>query len=113
MKKIIGLVIIFTLLIPFPVQVFANDAGFEGGIANEQEYKEVLFITGQPIIFSGVLKINQSVRGDTTTTTYRYDLTSESGDKLTRSLTFVTQETKNLNTTKRLARLLLRHILKT
>lgn len=94
MKKIIGLVIIFTLLIPFPVQVFANDAGFEGGIANEQEYKEVVFITGQPIIFSGVLKINQSVRGDTTTTTYRYDLASDSGDKLTRSFTFVTQETK-------------------
>ncbi|HHW57342.1 MAG TPA: S-layer homology domain-containing protein [Clostridia bacterium] len=94
MKKFLGLVVTIVFLLSSFNQVFANDAGFENGIANEQEYREVVFITGEPIVFKGVLKVSKTVKGDTIKTTYRYDLTSERGDKLTRSLSFVTQQMK-------------------
>jgi hypothetical protein len=92
MKKLIFAILFFFLFSVFPADVFAYNSGFEAGISNEQEYKEVVFVTGEPIVFEGFLKVTSSKRGDTTTTTYRYTLSTPSGDKLTRTLTFVTEE---------------------
>lgn len=90
-KTLIIFVILVTMFVP--VYVFANDAGYEGGIANESDYKEVVFLTGKPIVFKGKMILSQSSRSGTTTTTYRYQLSSDDGGKLTRTLTFKTIET--------------------
>ncbi|ERM92646.1 S-layer protein [Caldanaerobacter subterraneus subsp. yonseiensis KB-1] len=92
MKKLAFAFFFVFLFSMFPANIFAYNSGFEAGISNEQEYKEVVFITGEPVVFSGFLKVTSSKRGDTTTTTYRYTLSTPSGDKLTRTLTFVTEE---------------------
>ncbi|HHV74779.1 MAG TPA: S-layer homology domain-containing protein [Thermoanaerobacterium sp.] len=91
MKKI--MIILILLFMAIPVYAFANDAGYEGGIANEYEYKEVVFITGSPVVFDGKLTVSQSTRSGTTTSTYRYQLSSSDGGKLTRTLTFTTVDT--------------------
>ncbi|MGB9809341.1 MAG: S-layer homology domain-containing protein, partial [Caldanaerobacter sp.] len=96
MKKLVFAILFVFLFSVLPMHIFAYNSGFEAGISNEQEYKEVVFITGEPVIFSGFLKVTSSKRGDTTTTTYRYTLTTPSGDKLTRTLTFVTEEKQKL-----------------
>lgn len=92
MKRLIIILAVFISII-IPSYVYANDAGYEGGIANEYEYKEVVFLTGKPVVFDGKLTTSQSTRSGKTTTTYRYQLTSDDGGKLTRTLTFSTVET--------------------
>ncbi|WP_432422530.1 S-layer homology domain-containing protein [Thermoanaerobacterium thermosaccharolyticum] len=91
-KKMVLILVLFIFIL-IPVYAFANDAGYEGGIANEYEYKEVIFLTGSPVVFDGKLTVSQSTRSGTTTATYRYQLTSSDGGKLTRTLTFSTVET--------------------
>lgn len=82
MKKLINIVIVLSLVLNSLI-VFAeiNNAGFEGGIhknefdyRNEKQYKEVVFLSGQPIIVYGKVKI--TVKDDKIT--YSYDnLTSK------------------------------------
>lgn len=91
MKKTI-IALITAILISLPVCAFANDAGYDGGIANEYEYKEIVFVSGAPVIFSGTLTVSSSNRAGTTTTTYRYQLSTTAGDRLTRTLTFLTTD---------------------
>lgn len=64
----------------------------EGGIANEQEYREILFITGEPILITGKVKETKTERDGTIT--HRFSFTNlenpEKKVKVSRSLTFVT-----------------------
>jgi hypothetical protein len=96
MKKTIILSIIFALFIN-PLCSFATPAGFSGGVNNEYQYEEMVFITGVPMKFSGELTISEGGRGDTETVTYKFNLTCKDETiktKLTRTLTFVTDYTK-------------------
>ncbi|MGB9679422.1 MAG: S-layer homology domain-containing protein [Thermoanaerobacteraceae bacterium] len=90
MKKKTFLTLIIILLF-IPLSALANDTGFEGGITDQQVYKEVVFLSGEPIVFSGTLKVSTTTRNDIVTSTYRYDLTSENGDKLTRNVAYETK----------------------
>lgn len=57
--------------------------------------KEVVFISGEPIVFEGTLEYKESGKGEKITETYNYKLESEAGDSLNRQLTFlVSSETK-------------------
>lgn len=93
MRKMI-IILIMAIFIIIPVCAFASDAGYEGGIANEYEYKEVVFVSGAPVIFSGTLTVSSSSRSGTTTTTYRYQLSTTTGDRLTRTVTLFTTDTQ-------------------
>ncbi|MGI6423929.1 MAG: S-layer homology domain-containing protein [Tepidanaerobacteraceae bacterium] len=94
MKKPMIFLTTIILLLAVPIQAICAPADFNGGVHNEYEYEEIVFITGKPIRFSGELRISESGRDDTQTTTYRFNLTSKDETiktKLTRSVTFVTE----------------------
>ncbi|MBZ2175121.1 S-layer homology domain-containing protein [Schnuerera sp. xch1] len=73
MKKITLLLILILLLTSAP-SIAINIPGYEGGIQNENTYKEVIFITGKPIVMEGTLDIKVKERDNTITETYRYEL---------------------------------------
>lgn len=92
MKKVLALMIIMTVLIN-PLFALAAPADFSGGVHNEYLYEEIVFITGEPMKFSGDIKITEGVRGDSETVTYKFNLTCKDETvktKLTRNVTFVT-----------------------
>ena len=55
--------------------------GYDGGSAIEDEfkageykYREVCFITGEPVVFEGTLTIKKTVKSDYISATYNYNL---------------------------------------
>ncbi|RKD33501.1 S-layer homology domain-containing protein [Thermohalobacter berrensis] len=83
MHKVITLLIAITLLLQ-PLFIYAqiNNAGFEGGIhKNEMDnkdtkkYKEVIFLTGEPILLEGTVEMDI----DDDTLEYEYELTNSDG----------------------------------
>lgn len=81
MKKIIPLLIAATLIFTaMPNYAVLNNAGFEGGIhKNERdtkktkEYKEMIFITGDPVLLQGTVEIKETDKK----LTYKYNLSSK------------------------------------
>lgn len=66
--------------------------GYEGGIKNELVYKEIIFITGEPIVMEGTVDIRITGKGDVTTERYSYRLANPQKEaRLTRSVTIVKQ----------------------
>src|SRR5699024_9631341 len=90
MKKIIS-IILATIILLIPLSGLAvNIPGYEGGIQNEVVYKEVIFITGKPIVMEGTLDIKTKEKDNEIIETYRYILENPSEDaKLTRNLTLI------------------------
>ena len=102
--KIILLILLITLLPGCPV--FAAENGVNSrlidGIMNEIEYREVIFVTGEPIWLTGKARVTQSGRGDSVQTRITYNLTDSSGQvKFTRNVGFTSQNTKKLAKDKR------------
>ncbi|MFA7533309.1 MAG: hypothetical protein WCY46_03170, partial [Tissierellaceae bacterium] len=73
MKKTIAIVLMIILLISQGAAAI-NIPGYEGGIQNEFTYKEVVFLTGEPILMEGTLTITKSEKGNVGTETYKYKL---------------------------------------
>jgi len=73
MKRAIPLLALILLLISFP-SMASNMPGYEGGIMNENTYKEVIFVTGKPIVMEGTLDIKVKSKDNTITETYRFRL---------------------------------------
>lgn len=90
MKKFISLVIALSMLLVPLESIAINIPGYEGGIQNESTYKEVIFITGEPIVMEGTLTVKVKEKGDTRTEQYTYKLQNiEKGAKLSRSVKLV------------------------
>ncbi|MDI2587483.1 S-layer homology domain-containing protein [Psychrobacillus sp. NEAU-3TGS] len=89
----------FTLVIP-PASAKVPD--FNGGVLDEYEYEEVFFLTGYPIKFTGKATVTEKENKNLLTTTYKFTLTSDYGDKLTRNVVYVSDlknhETKGQTT---------------
>lgn len=82
----------------YPAGAQAALSVYESGVGNDQQYQEVVFITGQPLLLTGELKISQGREKDgISTSTYYYKLEDAAGEvKLTRRLTLTTtRETSN------------------
>lgn len=82
--------LILILILISPLSALAvNIPGYEGGIQNETIYKEVIFVTGNPIIMEGALTIKKpKIRNNTITESYKYNLENkELNAKLTRDIT--------------------------
>ncbi|NMA03897.1 MAG: S-layer homology domain-containing protein [Clostridiales bacterium] len=93
MRKIILIMLAIGLTFT-PINTFAFPPEFAGGVNNEYEYEEIVFITGKPIKFTGTAKITEKDKADTKTVSYKINLTptENSGkDKLTRNITYVTE----------------------
>ncbi|NPV90781.1 MAG: S-layer homology domain-containing protein [Firmicutes bacterium] len=70
----------------------SNPLGFEGGIRNEQQYQELVFVTGEPVLVTGELKFSggRGGTGGTTSQSYTYKLENkEKGIKMTRTIGLV------------------------
>lgn len=74
-------VYVAVMLIPAGVLAWAGNNGFEGGVSSGDvydkkdlvdNYKEVVFIAGRPIVFSGVLSVTKKATDTKITTTYSY-----------------------------------------
>lgn len=59
-----------------------------GGVMDEYEYKEILFLSGQPVEFAGKVAVTGKETKDTVTRTYNFTLKSKAGDSLTRRTTY-------------------------
>ncbi len=58
--KITALILILTLFLPTITFAVEIPPGYEGGIKNENNYKEIIFITGEPIEMEGTLTIKDN-----------------------------------------------------
>lgn len=91
MKKGIVLTII-VLLLTNTAAAYAAAPFDQPGISDETFYHELVFLTGEPVVVAGSLKVSESARKDYITTRYSYDLeNSEKGVKLKRSITLKTR----------------------
>jgi hypothetical protein len=93
MIKKLMICFMLTLLLMSPLQAYGAPSGFDGGVNNEYQYEEIVFITGEPMKFSGELKISEGGRDDSKTVTYKFNLTNKDETiktKLTRTVTFST-----------------------
>ena len=69
---------------------------YNGGVMDEYEYEEVFFLTGYPIKFTGKATVTEKENKDILTSTYKFTLASSAGDKLTRSVVYVSDLTKHV-----------------
>lgn len=92
---------IITALGVFPEAALAQEqvsSHLEGGIANEREYQEVIFVTGEPVLVKGTARITQSGRNNEIQTRITYNLTDDSGQiKVSRNVTFKSTLEKKLD----------------
>lgn len=106
MKKkifsVIAVILASQIVIQSSALAAAGDAGFEGGISSwnsdgktAMKYKEVVFITGEPVVFEGDLIVKTTSKKDSVTSKYTYSLTNvkSSSDTLKRTLTLTTNKT--------------------
>ena len=96
MKKFIP-ILMSLILILIPLETMAiNIPGYEGGIKNETTYKEVIFVTGEPVIMEGTLNVNSKQKDNIITETYTYKLENvKHNAKLSRTIKLTeTLETK-------------------
>lgn len=67
----------------------AKPPDYNGGVLNEYTYEEVFFLSGKPILFSGKATVSEKENKNQVTSTYRFTLTGEKGEKLSRSVVYV------------------------
>lgn len=80
---LLALVLVFTLT----ASAYALEIpGYDGGIKNEMRYKEVVFITGEPIIVEGTVNISNS--GSRLVLNYRNLVNLEKNVTLSRNVTY-------------------------
>lgn len=90
MKRLITTLIILILL---STAAYADI--LEPGVSNESQYKEVVFLSGQPVEFTGRLKITTSGSKNVIKHTYDYNLTGPNGATLTRKVVYLVDEETN------------------
>ncbi len=74
MRKFSFYMLIAMLVFLVAAEAYAKPPDFNGGVNNEHEYEEVVFISGSPILFTGQLDISEKKKADLTTINYRYKL---------------------------------------
>lgn len=67
----------------------AKPPDYNGGVANEYTYEEVFFLSGWPVRFSGKATMTEKENKGTVTSTYKFTLTGDGGEKLTRSVVYI------------------------
>lgn len=92
MKRLITTLIILILI---SNATFADI--IEPGVANESEYKEMVFLSGQPVELSGRVKITESGTGAAKKITYDYNLIGLNNSRLTRKVVYLVDEKTDEN----------------
>lgn len=101
MRRVVALIAALTLNIT-TVCAQIGDCGFEGGISSGRitltngkrsetqtfPYSEIVFVTGEPLVFSGTVTLTKTQKTDSETYSYRYTLTNGIKNKLTRTCVY-------------------------
>jgi len=88
MKKLAFIFFLIFIFFGSAKLALAESMGFEGGISDKTQYKEVIFITGEPVVLSGDVKVSRSSQKNYTTERYTFSLTNkDKGAELKRSIT--------------------------
>ncbi len=74
MKRVSAYFLALIVILALPVAAYGEPPDFNGGVYNEYEYEEVIFISGEPIIFKGTLDISKSEKADSASVSYKYKL---------------------------------------
>lgn len=93
-----------TLILALAIVVFSTTTsygeitGYEGGVKDDYLYKEIIFITGEPIALKGSVKTQERQKGDVITTTYTFNLENTDKDiRLKRRVSYETNLYKKEN----------------
>lgn len=84
-------------LLIMPMPAGATPTEFAGGVNNEYEYQEIVFLTGEPLKFTGTVDVKETEKADSKTISYKFNLTSEDKalkGKLTRTVKYVINYSK-------------------
>ncbi|SCG81798.1 S-layer domain-containing protein [Proteiniborus sp. DW1] len=73
MKKIIA-AFIALIVLSTATTSWAKPIDFSGGVNNEYQYEEIVFLTGEPIKFTGEVKITEKEKNNQKTVTYKFEL---------------------------------------
>lgn len=96
MKKTIIMVLILSMLIPNTI--FSAPIGYRGGVRDENNYEEIVFISGKPVKFVGTVRESISERSGRKTASYTINLESEDKSlegRLSRRVTYTTELNTN------------------
>ncbi|HWP98392.1 MAG TPA: S-layer homology domain-containing protein [Syntrophomonadaceae bacterium] len=101
-RKGIGFIVLLTLLalLASPCPASAVPPDFSGGVADEYNYQEMVFLSGQPLEFVGTIKVSEKAKADTSTATYNFTLTPKDSTitgKLTRKVSYLTTYDRQTN----------------
>lgn len=92
LKMLLMLVVIVVLFAAVPFQANAsNQVDITGGVKNEFDYQEYVFISGKPVLFKGSgknVKVDSKDSKGKRITNYTYTLKSDKGDSLVRKITY-------------------------
>lgn len=96
MKKKLTALLAACLLVQ-PVGAFAAPPDYSGGVKNEYRYEEYVFLSGEPVKFTGTCAVTERVKGDDKTVRYTFSLTPEDKSvtgRLSRNVSYVISSTK-------------------
>ena len=80
----------------FHSMAWAAPIEFSGGVSDEFQYKEVVFLSGKPVVFAGTVNVKSDEKQEEKKATYTFTLSPEDIDiegKLTRKVTLITTYT--------------------
>jgi len=77
MRKALLIVLCMVMVIIYPVQALAAPLDFGGGVSDEYEYEEIVFLSGTPIKFVGTFTVTERNRGNVTDLGYKFVLSPE------------------------------------
>ena len=89
MKRI--LIVVLAIIIFATTASYGQITGYDGGIKDDYIYKEVIFITGEPIVVEGTVETKERQKSDVITTTQTFELSNDSEEvELKRKITYET-----------------------
>jgi len=77
MRKYRFIILAFLFTVVFPFQAAAQPLDYGGGVNDEYEYEEYVFINGEPIKFVGTYTVTENDRGNLINLSYRFNLEPE------------------------------------
>ncbi|CAH2215087.1 S-layer homology domain-containing protein [Tepidibacter aestuarii] len=86
MRRFLAFIFV-TAMVLSPMNIWAAPPGFSGGVNNEYEYEEVVFISGEPIVVKGEIKVSERIKDTEKSVSYSFKLENKDKDaKLSRKI---------------------------
>lgn len=95
MKKLfLNIILMCVFIFGFSGVAIATPSDFAGGVNDEYEYEEVVFLSGEPVKFTGEIDITERERSGSKSISYKFNLTPEDKNisgKLSRKISYEIQ----------------------